>query len=291
VTLRAGRAAVDTTVVLEKPADGGSPLFEYWTCATLAPGSDPQNPATTAGAEIIAPVEQVAIPDYWAAVRGQEAATDTPGVYSFRNLRRFRNWPDMGIAYAYPDVSGTTYWGVINHDNEEGLFRIADNTQTPGLKLWTWGYPQSMAVDPQTTSSEIRPYVELWAGTTRQFYEKTYFPRAGELTISETYAPSVGLTDVTHANANFLVNMDVTRSSVVNVQVFGMLPGETVDMRLTLDGAPLDGGSITLDPQVGNTFSAPLPGNATSGMLQLSIRDRAGTELFAGSAAIGGSGQ
>jgi hypothetical protein len=212
-------------------------------------------------------------------------------VYWFRNLRLFRNWPDMGIAYAYPDVSGTSYWGVINHDNEEGLFRIADNSQTPGLKLWTWGYPQSMAVDPQTTNSEIRPYVELWAGITRQFYEKTYLTGAGELTISETYAPSVGLTSVTHANPSFLVNLDVARSSVANVQMFGMVPGETVDVRLTLDGAPLYGGSITLDPLVGNTFSAPLPGNATSGTVALSIRDQAGAELFAGSAAIGGSGQ
>jgi hypothetical protein len=291
VTLRAGRAAVDTTVALTKPADGRSPLFEYWTCATLAPGSDPRDPAATAGAEIIAPMEQVAIPDYWAAVRGQEAATDTPGVYSFRTLRLFRNWPDMGIAYAYPNVSGTTYWGVINHDNEEGLFRIADNSQTPGLKLWTWGHPQSMAVDPEATSSEIRPYIELWAGLTRQFYEKTYLPADGELLISETYAPSVGLTNVTHANANFLVNLDATRSSVADVQVFGMVPEEMVDVRLTLDGAALHTGSIVLDPQVGNTFSVPLPSGATGSTLRLVIRDQAGTELFAGSAAIGASGQ
>jgi hypothetical protein len=288
VTLRAGRAAVDTSVVLNKPAEGGSPLFEYWTCATLAPGSDPGNPAATAGAEIIAPVQQVAIPDYWAAIRGQESATETPGVFRFENLRLFRNWPDMGIAYAYPDAGGTNYWGVINHDNEEGLFRIADNRQTPGLKLWTWGYPQSLAADPQATNSEIRPYIELWAGITRQFYEKTYLPASGELTISETYAPSVGLTNVTHANPNVLVNLDVSRSSVADIQLYGMVPGEAVNVRLTLDGVPLYGGSITLDPLVGNAFSAPLPAGASSGTLQLSITDQAGNELFTGTATLGG---
>jgi hypothetical protein len=29
---------------------------------------------------------------------------------------------------------------VINHDNEEGIIRIADNTITLGLKMWTWGW-------------------------------------------------------------------------------------------------------------------------------------------------------
>ena len=101
----------------------------------------------------------------------------------------------------------------------------------------------------------------------------------------------MGLTNVTHANPSFLVNLDVTRSSVASVQMFGMVHGETVDVRLTLDGAPLYGGSITLDPQVGNTFSAPLPGNATNGTVQLSSTDQDGTELFAGSTAIGGSWQ
>ena len=47
----------------------------------------------------------------------------------------------MGIAYAAPDMQGGNFWGVINHDNEEGIIRIADNTVTPGLKMWTWGFP------------------------------------------------------------------------------------------------------------------------------------------------------
>jgi len=41
----------------------------------------------------------------------------------------------MGIAYAAPDMQGGNFWGVINHDNEEGIIRIADNTVTRGLKM------------------------------------------------------------------------------------------------------------------------------------------------------------
>jgi hypothetical protein len=53
VTLKAGRAALDARVVLKNPQDQTIP-YEYWTCTTLAPGSDPQHPRTTGGAEIVA---------------------------------------------------------------------------------------------------------------------------------------------------------------------------------------------------------------------------------------------
>src|SRR5689334_8398617 len=40
VTLKAGRAALDTRLVLKNP-QGRAIKYEYWTCTTLAPGSDP----------------------------------------------------------------------------------------------------------------------------------------------------------------------------------------------------------------------------------------------------------
>src|SRR5438876_868342 len=56
VTLKADRAALDTRMVLKNPHDK-TIKYEYWTCTTLAPGSDPKNPKTTGGAEIIAPIQ------------------------------------------------------------------------------------------------------------------------------------------------------------------------------------------------------------------------------------------
>ncbi|MBA7483884.1 hypothetical protein ES707_19401 [subsurface metagenome] len=55
VTLKAGRAALDTRLVL-KNTRGEAFDYEYWTCATFAPGSDPKQPKATGGAEIIAPI-------------------------------------------------------------------------------------------------------------------------------------------------------------------------------------------------------------------------------------------
>ena len=114
----------------------------------------------------------------------------------------------MGIAYAAPDMQGGNFWGVINHDNEEGIIRIADNTVTPGLKMWTWGFPSfTNQTDARTDPTPMQPYVELWAGVSDQFFHKASFPAQGEVSIAETYSPTVGMSNVTDANENMLVDL------------------------------------------------------------------------------------
>ena len=104
----------------------------------------------------------------------------------------------MGIAYAAPDMQGGNFWGVINHDNEEGIIRIADNTVTPGLKMWTWGFPSfTNETDARKDPNEARPYVELWAGVSDQFFHRAQLPAQGEVSIPETYSPTVGMSNVT----------------------------------------------------------------------------------------------
>jgi Domain of unknown function (DUF5107) len=96
----------------------------------------------------------------------------------------------MGIAYAAPDVGAANFWGLINHDNEGGFIRIADNRVTPGLKMWTWGFPSfSNETNPRQHPNEARPYVELWAGVSNQFFQSASFPPLGEMSIRETYKP------------------------------------------------------------------------------------------------------
>ena len=117
-------------MVLKNPGDTAID-YEYWTCTTLAPGSDPNHPKTTGGAEIIAPVQTYSTPR-WSANLAEGDASAGEGRFRFEKLRWFRNWPTMGIAYAAPDMQGGNFWGVINHDNEEGIIRIADNKVTRG---------------------------------------------------------------------------------------------------------------------------------------------------------------
>src|SRR6476646_4301767 len=175
VTLKADRAALDTRMVLKNP-NNRTIEYEYWTCATLAPGSDPNNPRTTGGAEIIAPIATYTTPRWSANIAADDASAGA-GKYRFEKLRYFRNWPTMGIAYAAPDMGAANFWGAINHDNEEGIIRIADNTVTPGLKMWTWGFPSfTNETDARKDPNPQRPYVELWAGVSDEFFHSVIFP-------------------------------------------------------------------------------------------------------------------
>ncbi len=279
VTLKAGRAALDARLVLRNP-NNAAVDYEYWTCTTLAPGSDPGNPKTTGGAEIIAPIAAYSTPRWSANIaEGDESAG--PGRSRFEKLRNFRNWPTMGIAYAAPDMGGANFWGVINHDNEEGIIRIADNGITPGLKMWTWGFPTfANETDPRKEPNPAQPYVELWAGVSDQFFHAASFPALGEVSIPETYSPSVGLSSVTQANENILVNLSA-EASAVNLQFFSLEPATPLRVTVKRGEAVLFDDTVIADPKVGNRISAAIPAGHKGEQVRLTIRAADGKELIA----------
>jgi Domain of unknown function (DUF5107) len=279
VTLKADRAALDARVVLKNPQR--KPIdYEYWTCTTLAPGSDPKNPKTTGGAEIIAPIQAYRTP-HWSANLADGDKSSGPGQSRFENLRYFKNWPTMGIAYAAPDMQGGNFWGVINHDNDEGIIRIADNTVTPGLKMWTWGFPSfTNETDARKDPSEARPYVELWAGVSDEFFHSANFPALGEVSIPETYSPTVGMSNVTHANENTLINLAAAASGVT-LQFFSIEPATPLRVTLKRGDAVLFDDAVKADPKNGNRISATIPEGHSGEQIQLTIRTAAGKELIA----------
>lgn len=276
VTLKAGRAALDARVVLKNPKDE-SIKYEYWTCTALAPGSEANHPMTTAGAEIVAPIAAYTTPG-WSANIAKADASAGSGQHRFKKIRSFKNWPTMGIAYAAPDMQGGNFWGVINHDNEEGIIRIADNKVTRGLKMWTWGFPSlANATEVRKNPNEAQPYVELWAGVSDQFFHKADFPAHGEVSIPETYSPIVGMSNVTQANENILINFSAGASRV-NLQFFAIKP--TAPLRVTLKHGEtvLFDDRVQPDPKNGNHISAAIAaGNGDQ--VRLTISTAEGGEL------------
>jgi Domain of unknown function (DUF5107) len=284
VTLKADRAALDARVVLKNPQDKAID-YEYWTCTTLAPGSDPKNPKTTGGAEIIAPIPAYTTPD-WSANLSEGDTSAGAGQSRFEKLRYFKNWPTMGIAYAAPDMGAANFWGVINHDNDEGIIRIADNTVTRGLKMWTWGFPSfTNETDARKDPNEARPYVELWAGVSDQFFHSAEFPARGEVSIPETYSPTVGMSNVTHANENILINL-VAEGARVNLQFFSIEPAAPLRVTLKRGDAVLLDEAVTADPTNGNRISATIPAGGSGERVQLTIRTAEGKELIAAETTI-----
>jgi Domain of unknown function (DUF5107) len=278
VTLKADRAALDARLVLKNPQPKAIE-YEYWTCTTLAPGSDPNNPKTTSGAEIIAPIKAYSTPD-WSKNLSDGDKSLSLGKSRFEKLRYFKNWPTMGIAYAAPDMAGGNFWGVINHDNEEGIIRIADNNVTRGLKMWTWGFPSfTNETDARKNPTEARPYVELWAGVSDQFFHSAEFPALGEVSIPETYSPTVGMSNVTHANENILINFSA-EASAVNLQFFPIEPATPLRVTLKRGDAVLFDDAVNADPKNGNRISA-IPAGGSGEQVQLTISTAGGKELIA----------
>src|SRR6266436_466851 len=279
VTLKADRAALDTRVVLKHPQPK-TIKYEYWTCTTLAPGSDPKNPKTTGGAEIIAPIQAYSTPT-WSTNLSDGDKSLGLGKSRFENLRYFKNWPTMGIAYAAPDMGAANFWGVINHDNEEGILRIADNTVTPGLKMWTWGFPSfTNETDARKEPSEARPYVELWAGVSDQFFHSASLFARSEVSIAETYSPTLGMSNVTHANENILINL-LAEGARVNLQFFSIEPATPLRVSLKRGEAVLFSGDVKADPKNGNRISAPIPAGGSGEQVQLTITTAEGKALIA----------
>jgi hypothetical protein len=279
VTLKAGRAAIDARMVLKNPK-AETIDYEYWTCTTLAPGSDPNKPKATGGAEIIAPIRAYSTP-HWSASLAQGDTSLGQGRSRFEKLRYFRNWPTTGIAYAAPDMQGGIFWGVINHDNEEGIMRIADNAVTPGLKMWTWGFSSfTDETDARKDPSPQRPYVELWAGVSDQFFHSANFPALGEVSVPETYSPTVGMSNVTHANENILINLAAGPSGV-NLEFFSMEPAAPLHVTLKRGEATLFDDAVTANPKNGNRISSTIPADHSGERIQLTITTAAGKELIA----------
>jgi Domain of unknown function (DUF5107) len=284
VTLKADRAALDTRMVLKNPNDTAID-YEYWTCTTLAPGSDPNHPKTTGGAEIIAPIRTYSTP-HWSANLSDGDARAGEGRSRFEKLRFFRNWPTMGIAYAAPDMQSGNFWGVINHDNEEGIIRIADNKVTPGLKMWTWGYPSfTHETNERKDPNPARPYVELWAGVSDQFFHSAELPARGEVAIPETYSPTVGMRNVTHANEKILVNLAAAASGV-DLGFFSLEPAIPLRVTLKRGDAILFDEAVTANPKNGNRISAPFAAGGSGEQIRLTIGTAQGDALIAAETTI-----
>ena len=193
----------------------------------------------------------------------------------------------MGIAYAAPDMKGGNFWGVINHDNEEGIIRIADNTVTPGLKMWTWGFPAfTNETDARKDPNEARPYVELWAGVSDQFFHRARLPARGEVSIPETYSPTVGMSNVTAANENILINFSATAAGV-NLQFFSIEPAAPLRVTMKRGNAILFDAGVTADPKNGNRIATPIPASGSSDEpVRLTITAADGRELIAAETTI-----
>jgi hypothetical protein len=146
--------------------------------------------------------------------------------------------------------------------------------------MWTWGYPSfTNETDPRKDPNQLRPYVELWAGVSDQFFHSAKFPARGEVSIPETYSPTVGMRNVTDANANILVNLTAT-APAVELQFFSLDPATSLRVTLKRGDAILFDGAVVSDPKDGNHITVALPAGGSGEQVSLTIGTAQGNVLI-----------
>ena len=173
--------------------------YEYWTCTTLTPGSKIGDTGSPLASKIVAPVDE-----YFAGWSPSAWIGGYGSVYDFADIDELGEWSDMGIAYA--NEIQDNYWGVINQENLEGIFRIADNSATPGLKLWTWGKGNVDNNLLDFSNGGADNYIELWAGTSREFFADAYLVSDETKSWTETYMATTNMTDIKAINGVCAMN-------------------------------------------------------------------------------------
>ena len=265
ITLVKGNISLETEFVLTNNKNENLD-YEFWTCLTLAPGSEPGNPECTSGIEMIIPAEKIKIPSWYPDIASQEDRVPGEwGHYKFENLRYWANWTNDGIAYPWDD-NNENYWGLINHDNEEGFIRVADNSITPGIKIWAWGYDQTQDINPyDMPHNSRRPYVELWAGHSNEFFEAAQIEMNAVKRWKETYFPTVGLKNVTNATEEIVGDFKIENRAGENFVDFNFVsanPNKNITVEFLIKGQnpqTLLNSEVDIDPVSGNYISAELP--------------------------------
>ncbi len=204
--------------------------YEYWTCTTLTPGSAQGNTGSPLNSEMIVPIEQ-----YEAAWSPGSWIGNYGSLYNFETIDHLSKWNDMGIAYA--DNLVDNYWGVINHENEEGIFRISENVETPGMKFWTWGKNNVNNNLFDFSNGGKDNYIELWAGNSLRFFEDATLAPLEEISWRESYNPTVAMSSITNVNRELAVNIGWNQDDKeLYYELFAFKPNVEYQISMYLNG-------------------------------------------------------
>jgi hypothetical protein len=105
------------------------------------------------------------------------------------------------------------------------------------------------------------------------------------VSIPETYSPTVGMSNVTQANENILINLTAGASGV-DLQFFSIEPAAPLRVILKRGDAVLFDDAVTADPKNGNRIAAALPAGSSGEQIRLTIRTAEGKELIAAETGI-----
>jgi hypothetical protein len=113
-----------------------------------------------------------------------------------------------------------------------------------------------------------------------QFFHPARFPASGEVSVDETWSPTVGMSNVTHASEKVLVNLSAS-ASAVNLQFFAIEPSAPLRVTLKRGEIALLDNDVTPDAVNGNRVSTALADGKAGETIRLTIRAADSKEMIA----------
>ncbi len=203
--------------------------FSHWMNAMLAPGGRGE---LTPNTELVVPCAAMVVAErdfnHWMLGERVQDFERNP-------LRWVKHWRSIGDLLATNLTHG--FYGAFSHDVGEGVVRVFDPRITPGMDIWTWGYPPPPALQREYSLQPNLGYVELWGGTVPDFSDDALRPLADGDTREwkEWLFPFHGTGGLTFANRQAAVCCELNpQSREISLGVFATLPlpRATVELRL-----------------------------------------------------------
>ena len=169
--------------------------------------------------------------------------------YERNPLRFVKHWRSIGDLLAQQLTAG--FFGAFSHDTNEGIVRVFDPKDTPGMDIWTWGFPPPP--ERQRGYSEVPNlgYIEMWGGTARDFSDEareTLAPKESRRWKESMYAFH-NTRGLTHADNNVAVNLKFNKElHRVDLGIFATSPRRTLLAELRLDDEVVFRHKLSISP-------------------------------------------
>lgn len=228
VSVFASRAYFEATISLRNRGEHDA-KFAHWINPMWAPGGRGE---LTPNTELVVPCTAMLVPD-----RDFNRWMLGSKVQDFeRNPLRFvKHWRSPGDLLAQKLTGG--FYSAFSHEANEGIVRVFDPEVTPGMDIWTWGFPPPPQRQREYSETPNLGYAEMWGGTSRDYSDEARRTlRAGRTMRWKewmyAYHGTGGLTFADEHAAILLVQDPEQRAIDLAIHVTRPIQDATLDLRL-----------------------------------------------------------
>jgi hypothetical protein len=241
--------------------------FSHWVNPMWAPGGRGE---LTPNTEFVIPCENVIVADrpfnsWMLGARRQD--------FDRNPLRWAKNWRSIGDLIATNLTAG--FYAAFSHEANEGITRVFDRSKTPGVNIWTWGFPPPPARQREYSLEPNLGYVEMWGGTAHNFSDEALsrLPPGKSIAWTEWIYPFHGIGGLTYASKDVAVRFEQHVSSAhFEVAVFVTATTDPLRLKIVQNRDTIWQQDVAATPERSWRTNWPHPSAATS--------QRAATELI-----------